>query len=272
MMLSKLSRYAEEIGHCWHLGAAVPDRASLARDTVSFHLQNARGHLACSEAEAVRHCRIRLQQRSSPIDFHYRLRGGDLFILHEVLLDRCYRIPPQFAHSIRSIVDLGGNIGSATLAFSTQFPEASFVCVEPLPQNAAVLAKNVGWLGERARIAQAAIGARDGEVEFLTGGAAWGGKVGAGPSSIRVPCYRLETLLESMNLERVDLLKVDIEGAESEVFASRGDWWKKVGLIIAELHHPYGFENFESDMRAIGFRAIAPGAEYGNKMPLAVRG
>jgi len=70
----------------------------------------------------------------------------------------------------------------------------------------------------------------------------------------------------------VDLLKVDIEGAEREVFASRGDWWKKVGLIIAELHHPYGFENFESDMRAIGFRAIAPGAEYGNKMPLAVRG
>jgi len=56
------------------------------------------------------------------------------------------------------------------------------------------------------------------------------------------------------------------------VFASRGDWWKKVGLIIAELHHPYGFENFESDMRAIGFRAIAPGAEYGNKMPLGVRG
>jgi len=108
MMLSKLSRYAEEIGHCWHLGAAVPDRASLARDTMSFHLQNARGHLACSEAEAVRHCRIRLQQRSSPIDFHYRLRGGDPFILHEVLLDRCYRIPPSFANSGLGVSEING--------------------------------------------------------------------------------------------------------------------------------------------------------------------
>lgn len=270
-MPSKLRRYTNEVRHCWRLGAGFSDRASLAIDTLSFHAQNAIGRLSCSETEAVQHCRIRLPRWGSAIDFYYRVRGGDLFILHEVLLDRCYWIPPRLANSVKNVVDLGGNIGTATLSFATQFPEASFVCAEPNPGNATVLARNVAWLGSRARVAQVAIGDYDGEAEFKAACAAWGGQLGGGQGSIRVQCHRLDTFLDSMDLDRVDVLKVDIEGAERGVFASRGDWWKKVQLIIAELHSPYSFQHFESDMRAIGLRAIAAGSEHGNLLPIAIR-
>ncbi len=273
--LAKVKRYANEMRHCWQLGATTADRASLAFDTLAFHLQNARGNLASTDTERVRHCRIRLAARgTSPIDFSYRLRGGDLFIFHEVLLDRCYTIPPALVPGVvRSVVDFGANIGSATLSFSTQFPEASFICVEPNPDNARVLAGNVAFLGARARVLEAAVSDCDGEAEFATTGVAWQGRLEAGGSNtIRVACYSLPTLLERMNLGQIDVLKVDIEGAESKLFASRGEHWKKVALIIAELHGHYGLEEFSADMDAIGFRTIPPGGEYGNVMPVAVRG
>src|SRR6266702_1583491 len=68
-MLSKLKRYAEELGHCWRLGAGIRDRTRLAIATLSFHLQNARGNLSCRETEVVQHCRIRLLNRgNAPIE------------------------------------------------------------------------------------------------------------------------------------------------------------------------------------------------------------
>src|SRR5438874_2141891 len=102
-MTAKIKRYIEEIRHCWRLGAGVGDRTSLAFDTLMFHLENAKGRHSWSESEGVRHCRIRLPYRLNlPVDFCYRLRGGDLFILHEVLLNQCYQIPQLPPESVRS--------------------------------------------------------------------------------------------------------------------------------------------------------------------------
>ena len=53
---------------------------------------------------------------------------------------------------------------------------------------------------------------------------------------MKVPCWRLDTLLDRMGLNHVDVLKIDIEGAERGVFAMRGDWWRKIRVIVAELH------------------------------------
>ena len=269
---SRLHRYFDETKLCWRLGAGVSDRANLAIDTFLFHVQNARGKVSCPDDARVKHCRIRLPHRmDSPVDFHYRLRGGDLFILHEVLLDQCYWIPPVLTNVVKTVVDLGGNIGSATLSFASQFPKASFICVEPNPRNAAILAQNVAWLGTRAQVVQAAISDQDGEIQFNTDGAAWEGSLGEGKNSISVPSYRLETLLNTMGVSQVDVLKVDIEGAERALFASRGPWWDRVRFIIAELHDPYSFKDFSRDMDAIGFRAVAAGLGYGNLMPVAIR-
>jgi hypothetical protein len=39
-----------------------------------------------------------------------------------------------------------------------------------------------------------------------------------------------------MNLEHIDILKIDIEGAEKEVFESSSIWIGKIGIIMTELH------------------------------------
>jgi hypothetical protein len=46
----------------------------------------------------------------------------------------------------------------------------------------------------------------------------------------------MDTLLREHGVDRVDVLKVDIEGAEKEVFASCSSWIDRVGVLIVEFH------------------------------------
>ena len=51
-----------------------------------------------------------------------------------------------------------------------------------------------------------------------------------------VPCLTIAELISEFNLTWVDLLKIDIEGAEKEVFSSPDEWIGSVGAIAIELH------------------------------------
>ena len=55
-------------------------------------------------------------------------------------------------------------------------------------------------------------------------------------SAESVPCLSLADLISEYDLGWIDLLKVDIEGAEKEVFSSPSEWIGSVGAIAIELH------------------------------------
>jgi hypothetical protein len=67
-------------------------------------------------------------------------------------------------------------------------------------------------------------------------------------------------LLERNEIGCVDLLKIDIEGAEREVLA-KGGYLDKVQHIIAELHGDYGFSDFSAAVAIHGLRAQAPNVD-----------
>ena len=50
----------------------------------------------------------------------------------------------------------------------------------------------------------------------------------------------------------IDLLKCDIEGAESELFKDCGSWISRVGALVVELHPPYSSSQFQSDLKNSG--------------------
>lgn len=85
---------------------------------------------------------------------------------------------------------------------------------------------------------------------------AWGVQVGATAPSLQeqVPGYRLATILGLAGFETVDILKVDIEGAEFELFSSAvQDCLHRVGLIIVETH-----DRFRPGSEAAVRRAVQP--------------
>jgi FkbM family methyltransferase len=112
---------------------------------------------------------------------------------------------------------------------------ARIVAVEPEPANFAALVRNISHYKNIVPV-QAALWKEDGEVRL--------GKSTAHPKGAfaiaedgeqRVRAVTMETLMEENGIRTIDFLKVDIEGAEKEVFQNCA-WIKNVRAIAIELH------------------------------------
>lgn len=266
--MGRIRRYLREVATALRIGAGPLDGARLAWATLAFHLGNLRGDPRGARGPSPpRRYRVRLAGR--PQDLWLRTRGGDLFVLHEVFLSRCYDVPGFDASGAGTIVDLGANVGLASLYLATRAPRARLVCVEPSPANAGLLRRNLAAL-PNATVVEAAVAAGSGPVAFDDGHPAWGGRLAAhGPTLVRG--LSMDDLLrETLPVGRVDLLKVDIEGAERELFAGDTGWLDRVDRIVAELHPPYAFEEFRALLAGRGF-AVHGAGEGGFPMPTAIR-
>ena len=57
--------------------------------------------------------------------------------------------------------------------------------------------------------------------------------------AIRLPVRTVDDIMAEYACDAIDLLKIDIEGGEREVFADASKWIDKVGVLVAELHERY---------------------------------
>ncbi|HUP25442.1 MAG TPA: FkbM family methyltransferase [Thermoanaerobaculia bacterium] len=116
------------------------------------------------------------------------------------------------------VVDVGATIGAITcLAASRVGPAGEVWAIEPDPANIAFLGSNIA-LNElpRVRVVPAAAGASTGTVELYQGGTGVTSSLvrQSGLDSVRVPLVTLD----SLRIETpVDLIKIDVEGAELAV-------------------------------------------------------
>ena len=127
--------------------------------------------------------------------------------------------------------------------------------VEPLPENFALLEANVANEPRIKPINGCITGVSQGTVQFTTDGPTWGNRIGN--SGITVPAFTIGELCRKEGIDSVDLLKLDIEGAEREVLEN-ADFLGRVRNIIIELHNDYDFESFQKDVIAFGFEAYPP--------------
>ena len=124
-------------------------------------------------------------------------------------------------------VDAGANLGLTCLAIAAAWPDhAAIHAFEPDPRTASLLAANLAANGlDRAQVHALALGAEMGEIGFrrMAGNPATshllppGSRTGAAAHEVRaVPVHPLDTVLD---LPRLDLIKIDVEGAEALVLA-----------------------------------------------------
>jgi FkbM family methyltransferase len=177
----------------------------------------------------------RLRIAGSTVDLRFRQR--DIYVIGEILHDRVYQIrsplPPQPV-----IIDAGANIGLATLWFAATYPGAHLHCFEPESAAFALLEHNVHHI-PRARCQRAALGARTGEISLHVTENGSDHSVfdtGIAARTDIVPSLRLGEYLEAQGVERVDLLKLDVEGSELAVLEGLGEHVDRVGTIVGEFH------------------------------------
>ncbi len=121
-----------------------------------------------------------------------------------------------------TVFDIGANHGVYALALARRVgPSGRLVAFEPGADPASLLAlaaagAGLSWLDLR----QCAIGDRDGNLSLVTESGCEEARVtGSGKGGVAVPCRRLDTVWHELGRPDVDLLKVDVEGAEDRVFA-----------------------------------------------------
>lgn len=155
-----------------------------------------------------------------------------------------------FSTDVRAprILDCGANIGLASLYFKHRYPHARLTAFEPDPWLAAICRRNVARNDamDDVEIKDAAVWTADGTLEFVCEGTDSGAIAALhhpieGPVS-RVPSLRLRDWLH----EPVDLLKLDIEGAELPVLDDCRDRLTNVRAMIVEVHE------FDANKRQTG--------------------
>ena len=264
----QVAQAASELSTCVHRAGGALDAVRLGRDTMAFHIRNRLSRKLDYEGRKAYSLRI----GDRVVDLHLRPRAGDLFVFHEVFTNKCYRLPARLLAGIRTVIDLGSNVGLTALYWIDQLPDVRLVCVEPSPDNVAVLRDNLAAFSDRSAIVEAAIAATSGTVTFAEHGASWERRIVGETSSGRtVRSCSIDDIISVSGFARVDLLKVDIEGGEVALFDRVHPWMDRVGAMVVELHHPVTVEQFSETVTAAGFRAMVPHADSDHDMLLAVR-
>lgn len=174
---------------------------------------------------------LRLGDQTYPVGLKTRT---ELDILEEVGLEDEYR--PADEISAETIVDLGASVGLATLRLLSSHPGVRVVAVEADPVLIPRLRANVAGLP--VTVVHAAVAGDSGERRFFRSDIdSWGNSldnISATQTAVTVPAVSLEDLLDSHGIDRVDLLKLDVEGAEWEMLEGQID--PRVAAIVGEVH------------------------------------
>ncbi|MGH9533961.1 MAG: FkbM family methyltransferase [Terriglobales bacterium] len=198
---------------------------------------------------------LRLTRRSGYVPLRragrvlVRARTSDAEVFEEIYADQ------QYAHPLlpraRRILDLGACTGLASAFLSGLYPQAQVVALEADPSNYAALQANArGRPAISCRLA--AVWDRRGTLRIQNPDApAWAKTVAEVGPGAEVKAMSINDLLDELGWDTVDLVKMDIEGAERRVLQA-GDWLRRTRALLIELH-----ERTEPGCRAALESAIA---------------
>lgn len=203
-----------------------------------------------------------------PDPLYVRLGTSDWLVVEELFaLDEYAPLIKRKLAGVRTVVDLGANVGYSLRLWEAVFPSAVLIAVEPDAENVEMCRRNAARSREqgRLRLVQACVAGRSREVCLDRSGGAWGysmqevdtiaSKV---PGDVEaVPAMTLPEILSDVGLDPsvpIDLLKCDIEGSEKEVFADCASWIGRVRNMVVEVHGAYTADQFLDDLRRAGGR------------------
>jgi FkbM family methyltransferase len=210
-------------------------------------------------------------------DRGYSVKYGSLLPWYEADVRRIIKNVLSKPHS-QTFIDIGAFLGWHTVtAYKILRKRKVFriVAVEPDPTNYRELERRIRVISGDSgsiQLVNEAVFVSDGEeidfhVEKVSGGMS--GSVFPtechvkdgylSGERIRVRTVRLDTLIKRFGLERVDLIKMDIEGAEYPVLTDPSLDLSRVENIVVEVHYRYGSRESQEIIRALakhGFKIV----------------
>jgi FkbM family methyltransferase len=150
----------------------------------------------------------------------------------------------------RVVLDIGANVGLFTLYMKIADPDAVVHCFEPAPSTLELLQRNVGHLPS-VQIHPYALGKTTGEATLHLH------QLNTGQHSLQrierdsqycgeviVHCRAAAEEIDELALNAIDVLKIDTEGCETDIFESLGPRIERADYVLLEYHS-------ESDRRRL---------------------
>lgn len=185
---------------------------------------------------------------------HFRDRGDYLVLAH--LFGENYSFRGNLA-AIRSVIDLGANIGVETLRLAGIFAGSKVVAVEPDEQNFRMLERNVAG-DQRIRPVCAGAWGESCRVSVRRKNVSHEDICVAQDNSGEIPGMTIPDLMKLGGFDEIGLLKVDIEGAEVSVFGPTAiQWIARLRVLVWELNDheaPFALQSLVNAMSQAGVR------------------
>ena len=181
---------------------------------------------------------VRVSIPQSKTKLAVRTKTSDAAAFVHIFVHKDYDIP---AHpEPKLIIDGGACVGYASVFFANRYPAAKIIALEPEETNYEMLKANTGAYPNVTALRSGVWGRRALLAVENPDDEKWAFRVReAGGDAGAVEALRIEDLIELSGRDFIDILKLDIEGAEKEVFSAPTAWLNRVGVLIVELHDQY---------------------------------
>ncbi|MBN2423826.1 MAG: FkbM family methyltransferase [Calditrichaceae bacterium] len=182
----------------------------------------------------------------------------------------------NYIHELKTIIDVGANIGQYALASSIFYPISNIYCFEPLPEAYQKLRNNTKHY-KNIKIYNIALGDRKGSLNFYQNEHSHSSSAlkiseeqiknfpeTRNIKTINVTVERLDEFSNSIIIERPVLLKLDVQGYEKKVLDGAKDFLKNIDYLLFETSfvEMYNEEPLFDEMHTIvknyGFKLLAP--------------
>lgn len=170
-----------------------------------------------------------------------RTGTSDWSVFEEIFVENEYKGLGNIS-ACEFIVDCGANVGYSSAYFLTAAPKSYVVAIEPDRGNFAQLKKNLALHASRVTALNLGVWSHAASLNFCQkpyrSGGGWAVQVEE--ASAGEPCevkgVDIDTILTAFGRDHIDLLKVDIEGAEAVVFRGKPTWLDRVRVLVIEVH------------------------------------
>jgi FkbM family methyltransferase len=220
---------------------------------------------------------IKLTYEINSVPFKILLRkdSSDANVFIQCILNREYDIISSLAHTFRGenplrIIDAGANIGVAAIHFNCAFNrECEIMCIEPLDANAELLEKNLQANSySNISVVRKVLWNKMAYLKPITEhrkGAEWGFALEEtnDPKESAIEVTTIRDIMSDKNWTGIDLLKIDIEGAEAVIFNDEEclkSFLPHTKLITIEVHSKFiSKESIREKLQAHGYAVFETG-------------
>ncbi|AZB24455.1 FkbM family methyltransferase [Chryseobacterium bernardetii] len=271
MLINRLGTIISKLIFCFKINSSFSQTFLFIKNSKKYSSKFKKNIFLGKENNDIVTYNFILSQKNVPV--HIRTYSGDFDIFYEVFWKKTYNIPAGlFLSDPQIIMDLGANVGLTSVFFALQYPKAKIYALEAEAENYESLKKNVSF-SNNIISEHAAIDTKDGVVFLSSPDLSYNFKISdqIEENSNSVKAYSMQTYMNGLGIDHIDLLKIDIEGLEQLLLKNNNTWLKNVDNIIIELHDPYTIDQLRNDLLPFKFKVFAPDSFKGQKMIYATK-